>query len=128
MNTYKLSPIKYFLLIKDFDKASSNFWSSKLSLEDKTTLEILLRFSKGNLSTILLTEEGISSGSNAVLSCGFSIADFIKAFLQVEAIVVSAQSSISLHCANNIGSSGKSGLFSFFLSIYSQIVEESLII
>jgi len=57
--------------------------------------------------------------------CGFSMADFIKAFLQVVAIVVSAQSSISLHCANNIGSSGKSGLLSFFLSIYSQIVDES---
>ena len=42
--------------------------------------------------------------SNAVLSCGFSIADFINAFLQVVAIVVSAQSSISLHFANNIGS------------------------
>ena len=46
----KLSPTKYFLLINDLDKASSNFWSSKLSLEDKTTLEILLRFSKGVVS------------------------------------------------------------------------------
>ena len=93
----KSSPIIYFLLIKDFDKDSNIFCSSKLSLEDKITLEILLRFLKGNLSTNPFTEDGISSGSNAVQSCGFSIADFIKAFLQVVAIVVSAQSSISLH-------------------------------
>ena len=99
-----------------------------MSLVEKTTLEILLRFLKGNLSTKPFTEDGISSGSKAVRSCGFSIADLIRAFLQVEAIVVSAQSSINLHCANNKGSSGKSGLLSFFLFIYSQIIVESLII
>ena len=93
----KLSPIKYFLLIRAFDKASNIFCSSKLSLEDKTTLEILLRFLKGNLSTNPLTVDGISSGSNAVRSFGFSIADLIRAFLQVDAIVLSAQSSINLH-------------------------------
>ena len=79
----KLFPTKYFLFIKDFDKASSNFWSSKLSLEDKTTLEILLRFSKGNLSTILLSEEGISSGSSAVLSCDFLLQILLMFFYKL---------------------------------------------
>ena len=37
----KLSPIKYFLLIRALDKASNIFCSSKLSLVEKTTLEIL---------------------------------------------------------------------------------------
>ena len=92
----KLLPIKYCLLINDFDKASNYFWSSKLSLEDKTTLEILLRFLKGNLSKILLTEDGISSGSKAVLRCGFSIADFIKDFLQVAAIVAVSYTHLTL--------------------------------
>ena len=62
----KLSPNRYFVLIKDFDKDSNIFWSSKLSLEDKTTLEILVRFLKGNLSTNPFTDEGISSGSKEV--------------------------------------------------------------
>ena len=55
----KLSPNRYFLFIKDFDKDSNIFWSSKLSLEDKTTLEILVRFLNGNLSTNPFTEDGI---------------------------------------------------------------------
>ena len=47
----KLSPIKYFLLIRALDKASNIFCSSKLSIVEKTTIEILLRYLKANKTT-----------------------------------------------------------------------------
>ena len=91
----KVSPIKNCLFINDLDKASKIFCKSILLLFDKTILDSLLTLLKGNLSITPFIEEGKSSGTNALLNRGFSNADVINTFLQVEAIVVSAQSSIN---------------------------------
>ena len=102
----KFSPIKNCLFIKDLDNASNNFCSSRFDLFGKTTLDIVLKFCKGNLSTSPLIDSGISSGSRADLRRGLSKAALINAFLHIDAIVVSAYGTTSGGGGNSNGHGG----------------------